>query len=95
MTILLKGPTDIISDGSYVKLNRVHNNAMTVGGTGDVLMGIVSGMIAQKATPFAAARIAAFTNGVAGNLAFEERSYGLLATDIIEKIPFVLRRYLP
>jgi len=95
MTILLKGPTDIISDGTFVKLNRVHNNAMTVGGTGDVLMGIVSGMIAQKATPFAAARIAAFTNGVAGNLAFEERSYGLLATDIIEKIPFVLRRYLP
>jgi hydroxyethylthiazole kinase-like uncharacterized protein yjeF len=94
MTILLKGPTDVISDGSYVKLNRVHNEAMTVGGTGDVLMGIVAGMIAQKASPFAAARIAAFTNGVAGNLAFEERSYGLLATDIIEKIPLVLRRYL-
>lgn len=94
MTILLKGPTDVISDGDYVKLNRVHNDAMTVGGTGDVLMGIVSGMIAQKASPFAAARIAAFTNGVAGNLAFEEKSYGLLATDIIEKIPFVLRRYI-
>lgn len=93
-TILLKGPVDVISDGTRVKLNRVHNDAMTVGGTGDVLMGIVSGMIAQKATPFAAARIAAFTNGLAGNLAFEERSYGLLTTDIIEKIPFVLRRYL-
>ena len=94
MTILLKGPTDVISDGEYVKLNRVHNDAMTVGGTGDVLMGIVSGMLAQKASPYAAARIGAFTNGVAGNLAFEEKSYGLLATDIIEKIPFVLRRYL-
>jgi hydroxyethylthiazole kinase-like uncharacterized protein yjeF len=94
MTILLKGPVDIISDGKYVKLNRVHNDAMTVGGTGDVLMGIVSGMMAQKASPFAAARIAAFTNGVAGNIAFEEKSYGLLSTDIIEKIPFVLRRYL-
>jgi hydroxyethylthiazole kinase-like uncharacterized protein yjeF len=94
MTILLKGPIDVISDGRSSKLNRVHNDAMTVGGTGDVLMGIVSGMIAQKATPFAAARVAAFTNGVAGNLAFEEKSYGLLATDIIEKIPLVLRRYL-
>ena len=94
MTILLKGPTDIISDGTYVKLNRVHNEAMTVGGTGDVLTGIVAGMLAQKAAPFAAARIAAFTNGVAGNLAFEEKSYGLVATDIIRKIPFVLRRYL-
>ena len=94
MTILLKGPVDIISDGRYVKLNKVHNDAMTVGGTGDVLMGIVSGMMAQKASPFAAARIAAFTNGVAGNIAFEEKSYGLLATDIIDKIPLVLRRYL-
>jgi len=93
-TILLKGPTDIISDGTHVKLNRVHNDAMTVGGTGDVLTGIVSGMIAQKAAPFAAARIAAFTNGLAGNLAFEEKSYGLLATDVIEKIPLVLRRHL-
>ena len=94
MTILLKGPVDVISDGTFTKLNRVHNDAMTVGGTGDVLTGLVAGMIAQKASPFAAARIGAFAAGVAGNLAFEEKSYGLLATDVIEKIPFVLRRYL-
>ena len=94
MTILLKGPTDVISNGTFVKLNRVHNDAMTVGGTGDVLTGTVAGLLAQKATPFAAARMAAFTCGLAGNLVFEERSYGLLATDIIEKIPLVLRRYL-
>ena len=94
MTVLLKGPTDVISDGSYVKMNRVHNEAMTVGGTGDVLTGLVAGLVAQKATPFAAARIGAFVNGVAGNLAFEEKSYGLLSTDIIEKVPFVVRRYL-
>ncbi len=80
--------------GTYTKLNRTHNDAMTVGGTGDVLTGIVASMIAQKASPFAAARIGAFTAGVAGNLAFEEKSYGLLATDVIEKIPLVLRRYL-
>ncbi len=94
VTILLKGPVDVISDGTYTKLNRIHNDAMTVGGTGDVLTGIVASMIAQKASPFAAARIGAFTAGVAGNLAFEEKSYGLLATDVIEKIPLVLRRYL-
>lgn len=67
---------------------------MTVGGTGDVLTGVVAGLMAQKASPFAAARIGAFTAGLAGDLAFEEKSYGLLATDVIEKIPFVLRRYL-
>jgi hydroxyethylthiazole kinase-like uncharacterized protein yjeF len=94
MTILLKGPVDIISDGACIKMNRIHNDAMTVGGTGDVLTGIVAGLIAQKATPFAAARIGAFTAGLAGDLAFEEKSYGLLATDVIEKIPLVIRRYL-
>ncbi len=94
MTILLKGPVDVISDGKYVKLNRVHHDAMTVGGTGDVLTGVVAGMMAQKAAPFAAARIGAFTAGLAGTLAFEEKSYGMLATDVIDKIPLVLRRYL-
>jgi len=59
-----------------------------------VLTGIVASVLAQNATPFAAARVGAYTAGVAGNLAFEEKSYGLLATDVIEKIPLVLRRYL-
>lgn len=94
MTILLKGPTDVISDGTYVKLNRIHNEGMTVGGTGDVLTGAVAGFMAQGASPFAAARLGAFTVGLAGNMAFEELSYGLLATDVIDKIPYVVRRYL-
>lgn len=93
-TIVLKGPVDVVSDGTYVKLNRTGNEAMTVGGTGDVLTGLVAGLVAQRATPFAAARMAAFATGLAGDLAFEEKSFGLLATDVIDKIPIVLRRYL-
>jgi NAD(P)H-hydrate epimerase len=93
-TVVLKGPLDIVSDGVYLKLNRTGNDAMTVGGTGDVLTGIISGFIAQKASPFAAARMGVFTAGLAGDLAFEEKSYGLLATDVIDKVPIVLRRYL-
>ncbi|UCE80807.1 MAG: NAD(P)H-hydrate dehydratase [Methanobacteriota archaeon] len=92
-TILLKGPVDVISDGSYVKLNETGNNALAVGGTGDVLTGLVASLIAQGAKPFHAARMGAFAMGLAGDLSFEEKSYGLLATDVIEKIPIVLRRY--
>lgn len=92
-TILLKGPVDVISDGDYVKLNMTGNNALAVGGTGDVLTGLVASMIAQGAQPFHAARMGAFAMGLAGDLAFEEKSYGLVATDVIEKIPIVLRRY--
>lgn len=93
-TVVLKGPVDVVSDGERVKLNRTGNEAMTVGGTGDVLTGIISGLVAQRATPFAAARMGTFTAGLAGDLAYEEKSFGLLATDVIDKVPLVLRRYL-
>jgi NAD(P)H-hydrate epimerase len=94
VTIVLKGPVDVISDGEYTKLNRTGNSAMTVGGTGDVLTGVIAGVMAQGARPFAAARVGTFATGVAGDLAFEEKSFGLLATDVIDKVPFVIRRYL-
>jgi NAD(P)H-hydrate epimerase len=94
ITIVLKGPIDIVSNGSQTKLNDIHNEAMTVGGTGDVLAGIIGALLAKKVTPFNAARIGVFLNGTAGNLAFEKHSYGLIATDIIEEIPTVLKKYL-
>ena len=92
--ILLKGPTDIISNGEETKLNDIHNEAMTVGGTGDVLAGIVGALLAKGVEPFNAARAGIFINGAAGNIAFKKRSYGLIATDIIEEIPEVLKKNL-
>jgi NAD(P)H-hydrate epimerase len=94
ITILLKGPVDIISNGETTKLNKIHNEAMTVGGTGDVLAGIIGALLSKNCEPYNAARIAAFLNGEAGNEAFKKYSYGLLATDIIEEIPTVLKKYL-
>ena len=90
-TILLKGYVDIISDGTRLKINRMHNEAMTAGGTGDVLAGICIALLAKKVKPFHAACIAAFINGMAGNMAYEEKSYGLVASDLLEKIPEVIR----
>ena len=94
VTILLKGPVDIISNGEDTKLNDVHNVSMTVGGTGDVLAGITSSLLSKGVNSFNSARIAIFINGYAGNLAFKKRSYGVIATDIIEEIPNVLKQYL-
>lgn len=93
-TIFLKGSIDILSDGNTTRLNSVHNPSMTVGGTGDVLTGIIASLLAKHISPMKSARIAAFLNGDAGNQAFEKFSYGLLATDIIENIPLVLKTYV-
>lgn len=94
LTVLLKGPTDIICDGITTKLNTTHNPAMTVGGTGDVLAGITGALLSKKVSPFNSGCIATFINGAAGNQAFSEKSYGLVATDIIDHIPTILQKYL-
>jgi NAD(P)H-hydrate epimerase len=83
-----------LSDGEHIKQNVVHNESMTVGGTGDVLSGIIGALLSKGVQTFNVMRMAAFLNGEAGNVVFEKKSYGLLATDIIEEIPTVLKKYL-
>jgi len=89
-TILLKGPVDVISDGKRVKLNFTGNPGMTVGGTGDVLSGIVGTFLAQGADPFEAAVAGAFVNGAAGDFVWSEKGYHMVPTDILEWIPNVI-----
>lgn len=93
-TMLVKGPVDLVTDGEQVKLNRTGNAAMSVGGTGDVLAGMTAGLLAKKASPFNAARMSAYLNGAAGDLAFEKNSYGMMATDLLDRVPQVLRKGL-
>ncbi|HPA97853.1 MAG TPA: NAD(P)H-hydrate dehydratase, partial [Methanothrix sp.] len=90
LVVLLKGNVDLISDGEVVRANATGNPGMTVGGTGDVLAGITAAFYA-RASPLRAAVAAAFVNGRAGDLAYLERDYGMMATDVIEKIPPAMR----
>ncbi len=90
ITVLLKGAVDIISDGAEVRANRTGNAGMTVGGTGDVLAGLTGALFA-KHEAFEAACAGAFINGAAGDMAFAEFGYGLLATDVIDYIPKVMK----
>jgi NAD(P)H-hydrate epimerase len=87
--LLVKGPTDVVSDGERTRLNRTGNPGMTVGGTGDVLAGVV-GALACVLDPFDAAGVAAYATGRAGDLAVDERGYGLLATDLHDRLPTAL-----
>ena len=90
-TILLKGPVDVVSDGSRVRFNRTGTPAMTVGGTGDLLAG-VAGALFCHIPAFEAASLAAYVCGRAGMLAAEGRGNGMLATDMLDGIPEILFR---
>jgi len=88
--ILLKGHVDVVSDGKRVKLNFTGNPGMTVGGTGDVLSGIVAAFMAQGVDPFEAAIAGAFINGAAGDFALKEKGYHMVPTDLLNWIPCVI-----
>lgn len=93
-TILLKGSSDIISNGEKTRFNETGNPGMTSSGTGDVLSGIVAGLLAKKMSTFDSACLGAYISGKAGDYVFKKKSYGLMATDVIEKIPRVLMKEL-
>jgi hydroxyethylthiazole kinase-like uncharacterized protein yjeF len=88
--ILLKGQVDVVCDSKRVKLNFTGNPSMTVGGTGDVLSGVVGALLAQKSDAFEAAVAGAFVNGAAGDFVTKEIGCHLLASDLLEQIPRVL-----
>ncbi len=104
-TLLVKGARDLVSDGDDTRVNRTGNPGMTVGGTGDVLAGLTGALLASLA-PVQAAAVAAYVNGRAGDLAVGRREtddtdgtdspaptvggYGLLPTDLVDRLPRAL-----
>jgi len=88
--LLLKSHVDIISDGYRTKLNFTGNPGMTVGGTGDVLSGIVAAFLAQGVEPFEAAVAGAFINGAAGDFVKAEKGFHMVASDLLEWIPKII-----
>ncbi len=88
-TILLKGETDIISDGEEIRFNQTGTTAMTVGGTGDILAGVCGALFAVLPA-FDAACIGAYATGSAGEIMTEQMGYGLTAQDLLPVIPQIL-----
>ena len=81
--VVLKGHGTVVTDGEKVAINTTGNSGMATGGTGDVLTGLVVGLLAQGMVPFAAAHLAVYLHGLAGDLAAAEQSRpGLIASDL-------------
>ncbi len=94
--ILKKGQVDIIADGrdpkkAKVETNRVHNQGMTKGGTGDVLAGLVAAL-ACKNDAFTAALEGARINGRAGNSLMKRFGYNYCASDLADSLAGSARR---
>jgi len=94
--ICLKGPhTIIISPDGECHFNSTGNPGMAVAGSGDVLTGIITSLIAQNRTPKLAAILGVYIHGYAGNLAAESKGeYGMTANDIILYIPAALEDHI-
>jgi NAD(P)H-hydrate epimerase len=89
VTMLVKGPDDVISDGTEHRVNRTGNPGMTVGGTGDVLAGATAALVSVLG-PLQGAAVGAYATGRAGDIAADTTGYGLLASDLPDLLPDVL-----
>jgi len=96
VVLLLKGaPTVVGAPDGRVLVNPTGNSGLASGGTGDVLTGLVAGLIAQGAVPLAAAATAAFLHGRAADIAATELTeYCLAATDLVDYLPRAFRSVL-
>ena len=89
--LVLKDARTFVSDTEMVYINTSGNDGMATGGSGDVLAGMIGGLLAQKAEPMKAACLGVYLHGLAGDAAAKKRSrYAMLAGDLIDGIGDVL-----
>lgn len=92
-TVILKGYHSLIAhpDGKIYE-NTTGNPGLATAGTGDVLSGLVGGLLAQGFHPGPAAETAVYLHGLAGDLAAQDKTVaGLIASDVVENIPEALK----
>ena len=93
VTILLKGSTDVISDGKNTYLNPKKTPAMTVGGTGDVLSGLVAGMLSKNRNSLESAVAATYINGQAGKIVQRKIGLHMTSMDLIDVLPQAMKPF--
>ena len=94
-TVLLKGKNTVIASDTGIFTNPTGNSALAKAGSGDVLTGIISGLIAQGVSVTDSTVLGAYLHGLAGELASRELSeYSVLASDIINYIPSAIKNIL-
>lgn len=92
--VALKGSHTVVTNGTDVYINETGNPGLATAGTGDVLSGIIAGLVGQGMQPFEAAKLGVFLHGLAGDYATTDKGpHGVIASDVIEEIPTAYKAY--
>ena len=89
--IVLKGHHTIVTDGDNLYINETGNPGMATAGMGDVLTGVIAGCLAQGLSPWDAAWCGVYLHGLAGDLVYAEKHTGLIASDVVERLPEAIK----
>lgn len=90
--VLLKGHETVITDGFSSFINKTGNPGMAVGGSGDVLAGMITALIGQGISPLEASACGAWLHGKAGDICAKKLGqYSMLPTDMINVLPRLMR----
>ncbi len=87
VVVVLKGARTIVTDGTRISMNTTGNPGMATGGAGDVLTGVIAGLIGQKLPAFEAAQLGVYVHGLAGDIARDhDGEIGMIAGDIVDAL---------
>lgn len=91
--LVLKDARTIVRDDTHLYVNISGNHGMATGGSGDVLTGVIAGLVAQGMTNFEAAALGVYIHGLAGDYAAQDKNcYSLIAGDIVDALSYVLKK---
>lgn len=91
LNVVLKGPCTIIANKENMYFCNKGNSGMATAGSGDVLTGIISGLVGQGLKPIDACNLGVYIHAKAGDMAYKEYGNSLIATDITNNIHKVIR----
>lgn len=90
--VLLKGHNSVITDGKEYYINPTGNPGMAVGGSGDILAGMITALLGQGVPALEAAACGAWLHGAAGDICAREiGQYGMIPSDMLTVLPRLLK----
>jgi len=88
LVVVLKGAGTVVTDGRRVYVNATGNPGMASAGVGDVLTGVIAGVLGQKLPAFEAAQLGVYAHGLAGDIARDQNGeVGMIAGDVVDSLP--------